>query len=273
MTEEVGSLVHTFSSMGTVVTIHVVGYGATYEERLERERAIERAAKWFRRIETTCTKFDPQSEVMQLREHVGKPVRASAVVLEVVQFALAVAEESGGAFDPTVDAAGYRDVHVDLKKKTITLDRPHVLDLGAVAKGLAIDTAARELKPYENYVIDAGGDLYCAGRNANNEPWSVGIRHPREEGELLETLRVSDTAICTSGDYERGAHIKDPRTGAPATCVASATVIAKSAMVADALATAAFVLGPVDGIALLERHDVTGFIVTPSLERFATRAR
>jgi thiamine biosynthesis lipoprotein len=267
------SLVHTFSSMGTVVTIHVVGSGATHEQRLECERAIDRAAKWFSHIEARCSRFDPQSELMQLAARAGTPVPASAMVLECVKFALAVADESAGAFDPTLGAAGYLDVHVDTIGKTILLDRPHVLDLGAVAKGLAIDTAARELKPYKNFVIDAGGDLYCAGRNAKGEPWSVGIRHPDKEGELFETLRVSDASVCTSGTYERGGHITDPRTGAPATSVASATVIAPTAMVADALSTAAFVLGPRDGIALLERHHVEGFIVTPSLERIATRAR
>ena len=102
----------------------------------------------------------------------------------------------------------------------------------------------------------------------------MGIRHPRGDG-LLDTLHVSDVAVCTSGDYERqtdaGHHLLDPRTGAPANAVASVTVLAPSAMVADTLATAAFVLGPTDGIALLERHGVEGLIVTPALERFATR--
>ena len=86
---------------------------------------------------------------------------------------------------------------------------------------------------------------------------------------------MSGSAVCTSGDYERrgthdASHIIDPRTGAEAAAVASATVIAPAAMVADGLATAAFVLGPVDGIALLERHGVRGILFTPSLERFAT---
>ena len=158
-------------------------------------------------------------------------------------------------------------------EKTLTLHRPLLLDLGAVAKGLAIDIAARELQPFENFAIDAGGDLYFGGCNAAGQPWSVGIRHPRGDG-LLDTLHVSDVAVCTSGDYERrtdaGHHLLDPRTGAPVNAVASVTVLAPSAMVADTLATAAFVLGPTDGIALLERHGVGGLIVTPALERFAT---
>ena len=97
-----------------------------------------------------------------------------------------------------------------------------------------------------------------------------------DEHEIIELLAVSDTAVCTSGDYERrspadgGHHILDPRTGEPAAELSSVTVLAASAMVADALATAAFVLGPVQGLALLERHAVRALMVTPSLERFAT---
>jgi thiamine biosynthesis lipoprotein len=146
-----------------------------------------------------------------------------------------------------------------------------------VAKGLAIDMAARELRSFEHYAIDAGGDLYLAGRNASGAPWSVGIRHPRDEHQVIESLRVSNRAVCTSGDYERrsareddGHHIMDPRTGVSANGVASVTVVAPTAMLADALGTAAFVLGPAEGIRFLERQGVDGLIVSTTLERFST---
>jgi thiamine biosynthesis lipoprotein len=77
--------------------------------------------------------------------------------------------------------------------------------------------------------------------------------------------------VCTSGDYERGRHILDPRTRVPANSVASATVVAPRAMLADALATAAFVLGPAEGIALLDRMGVDGLIVTTGMERHETQ--
>jgi thiamine biosynthesis lipoprotein len=285
--------------MGTVVSFQVVGHGATDVERAARDDAIARSVAWFEEVEATCSRFDQQSELQLLSTQIGVAVRASPMLFEAVRFALAVAAESGGAFDPTVGLSmerrgfdrehrtgdtihtsleqphdvSYRDVIVDDDEKTIMLCRPLLLDLGAVAKGLAIDVAARELQPFENFAIDAGGDLYFGGRNATEQPWSVGIRHPRGDG-LLDTLHVSDVAVCTSGDYERrtdaGHHIVDPRTGAPANDIASVTVIAPSAMVADTLATAAFVLGPVDGMSLLERHGVQGLIVTPELERFST---
>jgi FAD:protein FMN transferase len=297
-------------AMGTIVTIQAVGHDDNPHQIDERDAAVGRALEWFHRVEAHCSRFDPSSELSALTGQAGTPVAASALLYEAVAFALAVAVESGGAFDPTVgrrmeargfnrehrtgriagagiedteDTAGrgdvsYRDVRVDPEARTITLLRPLLLDLGGVAKGLAIDLAARELRPVEHFAIDAGGDLYLAGRNAEGAPWSVGIRHPRRDGELIETFRVSGKAVCTSGDYERtsprpggGHHLLDPRSGRNASDVASATVVADTAMLADALATAAFVLGPTDGVRLLERLGVEGLLISPTLERHATR--
>jgi thiamine biosynthesis lipoprotein len=223
-------------------------------------------------------------------------------LFECLAIAQDIHEKTGGAFDPTVGhqmesrgfnreystgkvvqtplepdgPVSYRDLQLDADQRTITLLRPLVLDLGAVAKGLAVDTAARELQPFENFAIDAGGDLYLGGRNPDGEAWAVGIRHPRLHDQLIETLRVSDRAVCTSGNYERRGnddrgHILDPRTGRPADEVASATVVASTAMLADAVATAAFVLGPDEGIELFERLGVDGLILSPTMERRQTR--
>ncbi|MDR3703197.1 MAG: FAD:protein FMN transferase [Candidatus Sulfopaludibacter sp.] len=266
--------IRTEAVMGTLVTIQVA------HPRPEASAAVERALGWFYEIERRCSRFEEGSELMQLTARPGVRVPVSAILYEAVQFAVRVAEETGGAFDPTagrrpaVSAAGdvsYRDVQLDPDRNTILLLRPLTLDLGAVAKGLAVDMAARELAPLRDFAVDAGGDLYLGGRNPQGEPWRVGIRHPRREGELLASVRVSDQAVCTSGDYERPHHILDPRTGVPSGGAASVTVVASGAMLADALATAAFVLGPDPGIQLLERMGVEGLIVTPELERYQTR--
>jgi FAD:protein FMN transferase len=290
--------------MGTIITIDVIGLNSARQfDGDETNDAIERAFDWFHRAEECCTRFEPRSEVMQLASKAGAAVPVSAILFEAVQYALAVAEESGGAFDPTIGHAmeergfnreyrtgqiirteipsgpvSYRDVRLNPAKKTITLLRPLIFDLGAVAKGMAVDLAARELQPFENFAIDAGGDLYLAGHNAKGESWSIGIRHPGRPEELLDTVRVSNRAVCTSGDYERltapgpdGHHILDPRTGGSATSVASVTAVGPTAMMTDALSTAAFVLGPADGIRLFDRLGIDGLIVTSSLKRFATK--
>ena len=283
--------------MSTAVTIEVVR-----PDTPDVQRAIDRAFEWFRRVEACCSRFDPASELTQLSTHAGIAVEASPMLYEAVQFAVAVAEETGGAFDPTVgramvargfnreystgrvapppaaiaDAVTFRDIDLDPSRRTITLRRPMLLDLGAVAKGLAIDTAARELHALEDFAIDAGGDLCLQGRNPDGDPWSVGIRHPRLQDQMIETLRVTNCAVCTSGDYERrgatgaGGHILDARTGQSADEVASVTVVASTAMLADALATAAFALGPADGLDLLTRNAVDGLIVSTSMARHQT---
>ena len=166
----------TVVAMSTYVTIQVVGNDAG-RNTLDRKGLVERAFGWFRQVEACCSRFDSDSELMQLSARIGEPVPVSALLFEAVQFAVAVAAESAGAFDPaigqTMEARGFnrehrtgqtvrtplevtgpvsfRDVVLDPRSRTITLRRPLVLDLGAVAKGLAIDMAARELSPLQNY--------------------------------------------------------------------------------------------------------------------------
>jgi thiamine biosynthesis lipoprotein len=290
--------------MGTFVTIEVSGDRAAQPHASDTRERVERAFEWFRRIEECCSRFDRRSELRQLTAQIGVTVPVSAILYEAVQFAVAVAEETSGAFDPTVGfqmerngfnqehrtrktirtdlapggSVSYRDIRLDPGRRAVMLLRPLILDLGAVAKGLAIDMAARELQACGSYAIDAGGDLYLGGCRPDGAAWSVGIRHPRRDAELIDSIRVSNRAVCTSGDYERrssggegGHHILDPRTGRSASDVASVTVVAPTAMLADAVATAAFVLGPADGIRLFDRLGVDGLILSPALERFATR--
>lgn len=285
--------------MDTLVSIEVV-HSAVGDDCSD---PVERAFEWFREVEQRCSRFDPVSELVRLCGHVGEPIEVTPLLYSAIEFAVAVAEASDGAFDPTIgrrlEAAGfnenyrtgeratsdfgptaastYRDILLDPARRTVTFRRPTLLDLGAVAKGLAIDLAAQELRPFGNFAINAGGDLFVQGRNAAGEPWAVGIRHPREDDAMFETLHLSDVAVCTSGDYERrrrdgeqGHHILEPQTGHSAGQTVSATVIAPTAMSADALATAAFVLGPAEGLAFLEREGVEGLIVSASLARFDT---
>ncbi len=288
--------------MSTVVTMQIVGHGASETARQERDAAMMRAITWFARVEETCSRFETTSELRRLSTNVGVPVVVSPMLFEALRFALAVSHETDGAFDPTVgrhmetlgfnrshrsdefvvspfddDAVSFRDVELDETQHTVLLKRPLVFDLGAIAKGLAIDLAARELDPFQDYAIDAGGDQYFSGHNTHDAPWSVGIRHPRDTDRTITTLRVSGRAVCTSGDYARRVaasdaadlsihHLLDARTGTSASALASVTVLAPAAMVADALATAAFALGPVEGCALLARHDVEALLVTSTLE-------
>jgi thiamine biosynthesis lipoprotein len=281
-------------SMDTMVNIQVVS-------DLPRERiepTVQRAFEWFETIERICTRFDPTSEVMRLIDNVGTPVNVSTLLFEVTAFALDLAEQTNGAFDPTIggslerlgfntnyktgekihtavdpDNVSFHNVRLDRRERTILLRRPLIIDLNAVSKGLAIDLAARELRAYANVSVEAGGDIYLRGFNPAGEIWNVGIQHPRAEGLLARTLRLTDTAVCTSGDYERRApgannesHILDARTGRPVGDLASVTVVAPTAMAADGLSTAAMVLGREQGKQFLERQGVGGVMIAPDGE-------
>jgi len=315
---------YTTAAMGTVVSVRVAGGAPS-----ERPQRVQRALAWFAQVESICSRFDANSEVRRLCAHVGTPVPVSALLFEVLQFALAVAAASDGAFDPTLGALGeargfdrhwqsglptnapretraahdgqgthgWRTVVLDARQHTVMLRVPLLLDLGAVAKGLAIDLAARELADCGDFAIDAGGDLYLGGSNSAGEPWSVGLRSPLSPDTVFARLRVRNQSVCTSGDYARASsdgvstHLIDPATvdaasgdaasgdaasgdaasGDAATRAISATVVAPQAMVADALATAAYIMGPTRGIALLEQQGVQGLIVSADSTHVMTR--
>ncbi len=277
--------------MDTLVTIEV-------EPWVPRER-IDRAFDRFAEVEARCSRFDPCSELRALCARPGEAVAVSAMLFGAVRFALEVAKASGGAFDPTVgramqaagfdrnylnghewrdeaadQCAGVADVILDEQHMTVLLRRALVLDLGALAKGLAIDLASEDLRGLD-FCINAGGDLRCAGHNGDDERWRVGIRHPRLRG-LLDVVQLDAGAVSTSGDYERPGqdgrgHIvrhADPVEGSGR--IASATVIAPTAMVADALSTAVYVLGPSRGLRLLHSQGVEGLLVSSGLEVYET---
>lgn len=282
--------------MDTLVAFEVLHDDADTEAA---DRAIDEAFGWFAEVERTCSRFDPGSELRRLCEPTDEAVRPSPLLFAAVAFAVELAERTNGAFDPAagarMEAAGFdanyrtgerqphrtpggatwRDIEIDREGGTVRLRRPLTIDLGAVAKGMAVDLAARAFAGFPGFVIDAGGDIFAGGTNADGGPWVIGLCDPAGGGTLAGEVAVSDAAICTSGDYERraggGHHILDPRRGGSATTCASVTVIAESAMAADALATAAFVLGPDEGMALLEDEGAEGCMATSDGHTVTTR--
>lgn len=281
--------------MDTVVAIKAVSSLA--EEAVNA--SIERAHAAFRHVEDACSRFDESSELRRLSLMPGGPQPVTPLLFEALRFARLLAETTDGVFDPTVgqllerkgfarhyltgrmpapvpDApspVSYRDFELDEEARTVTLLKPMVLDLGAVAKGLAVDLAKRELEEHDGYLIEAGGDLFAGGKNERNEPWRIGIRHPLQPDENVCVLCLSDMAVCTSGAYERrsplvGAthHLLDPHAAASSEELLSATVVAPFAMLADGLSTAAFVLGGRRGLELLESMGFDGAIVSAGLD-------
>jgi thiamine biosynthesis lipoprotein len=149
--------------------------------------------------------------------------------------------------------------------------------LGGIGKGYAVDKAVAILRTrgFSNFLVQAGGDLYAAGMRGGR-PWRVGIRDPRgAPDQSFAAVDLSDSTFSTSGDYERfflyGGrryhHIIDPDTGEPTRHTRSVTILATSATQSDAIDTGVFLLGPDEGMALIERlPGVEGVIVTAGNE-------
>jgi thiamine biosynthesis lipoprotein len=123
-----------------------------------------------------------------------------------------------------------------------------------IVKGWAIKNAADILrnKGLQNFYVEAGGDIETSGKNADGGKWSVGIKNPFKQDEIVKTLFVTDIGIATSGTYIRGDHIYDPHTGRPMSEIISLTVIASDACEADRFATGAFAMGE-QGIDFIEK--------------------
>ena len=142
------------------------------------------------------------------------------------------------------------------------------LDWGGIAKGWAVDMAARSLRNagITRGFINAGGDLYCWGSNPEGKEWRIGVKHPRQRG-YIRVLSVKDTGVATSGDYQRYfekdgvryCHILNPTTGYPAHERTSVTVFGPEATLCDALSTALFV-SP-DPAAILKKYPDYGAII------------
>lgn len=161
---------------------------------------------------------------------------------------------------PTMD-------HVEVDNYRIRGTHPKVkLDMGAIGKGLALERVIEYLQraKVKNAIVNAGGDLKVIGKHGDR-PWTVGIRHPRQEG-ILAGLDVHDNeSVFTSGDYERvyedddgkqRHHILDPRTGYPAQGTQSVTVIHTDAGLADAAATALFIAGPTQWLSIARKMNI-----------------
>ncbi len=219
--------------MGTPVRVKIKGPDAS--------RLAKLAIEEIRRLDQLFSKFNPQSEIYQL--NLGKEIQLSPDTSRILKQAKRFSKLSRGAFD-------------------ITLGRSNAkIDLGAIAKGYAVESARSLLlkKGAQSGMIDMRSSISVFGPKS----WKVGVQHPREKEKLIGIIELSDgQSLATSGDYERGKHIIDPRTGKPASGCQSVTLIGKDATEIDALSTAVFVLGPREGMGLIESlSGIEGLIV------------
>ncbi|MFO0577828.1 MAG: FAD:protein FMN transferase [Polyangia bacterium] len=262
---------------------------------------LEMALAEIRRLERLMTTWQPDSEVSRINAAAGRAaVAVSPEVLDVVRRSLLYSQRSRGAFDISFYALrglwrfdedltpelpdpaelrrrlsliDWRQIWVDEKARTVRLGRAGMaINLGGIGKGYAVDAAVALLKKQglPSGMVQAGGDLMLFG-SKDGQPFMAGVRDPRstDPGDYFAVCPVSDHAFSTAGDYERAFikdgvryhHILDPRTGQPARAARSVTVYAKDATTADGLDDAVLILGPTEGLRLIESFPDAGAII------------
>jgi FAD:protein FMN transferase len=287
-------------SMDTTVELRLQA-----ESRKEAESVKAGLVTEMERLEGLLSRSLSGSDVNRVNRMAGQePAQVSPETLAVTRAALEFARLTEGAFDPTIapllniwgflgqqyrvpamdeiEAAlalvDYRLLELDPQRGTVYLPEAGMsLDLGGIAKGYIVDRGLALLSRsgIRHAFLNAGGDIGLLGSRPDGTPWRIGVRHPREENQYIAVIPLNGGAVVTSGDYERTFeqnsvryhHILDPSTGQPALSLSSVTIVAQTAMEADALSTAVFVLGPQRGLALVEQlSGVEAVLVTAGLE-------
>jgi thiamine biosynthesis lipoprotein len=211
--------VHVERVMGTVVSLDVRGAGAA-----SAEAAFAALVDWLRDVDRRFSTYRDDSDINRIDRGELHPAAADRDVREVLDRCARLREETGGAFDER--AAGQ-------------------LDPSAFVKGWAVDRGAEiaRVEGLTDFCLTLGGDVLAVGGALPESVWRVGIQHPVDRDAIAMSIDVRDTAVATSGTYERGEHILDPRSGAAPVGVLSVTVIGPELALADAYSTAAFALG------------------------------
>lgn len=245
------SLHHVEAVMGTTISIDVID---SHDRSL-----IDEMVAWFHHVDRDFSPYKDESTITLIGKGVLAPSdpEVSDEVRQVLQRCGELNEESNGVFD------------------VWSLPSPNGtrFDPCGYVKGWSVETAARFLREQgvRDFCINAGGDVVVDGCDQEGAPWRIGIRHPADPMALAMVLEVpGPMGIATSGSYERGAHIFDPRRGEPNTELASATVVGPDLAEADAFATTVYVMG-VDGLQwLADRPGYSGCLITRDLHVLST---
>jgi thiamine biosynthesis lipoprotein len=226
-----GDRVHVEPVMGTVVSFHIRDAGVP-------RGALDDAVAWLHTVDRRFSPFRSDSEISRIGDRTLGETDAHPDVRRM----LALGDELAADSEDALDVRRWR-----------ADGRP---DPTAIVKGWSIEAAVDRLAAFgvRDFAIVAGGDVAVHGRSGHPEPWRVGIRHPDRPDRVATVLAVTHGGVATSAAYERGAHIVDPRTGQTASGVRSMTVVGPSLTLADAYATAAYVMG-LDGLRWVARHD------------------
>lgn len=266
----------TLSLMGSRFEVTVV---AANED--QGNQFIDLAVGEIQRIEKLISSWDPNSQTSAINRNAGiKPVKVDRELFNLITRANKISTLTEGAFDisyasmdriwkfdgtmmdmpakrdiqNSVEKVGYQNIVLDENAQTAYLKKKGMkIGFGAIGKGYAADRAKKILidQGVKAGIINASGDMNTWGKQPDGKSWMVGITNPLNKNKVFSWMPLDNQAVVTSGNYEkfvildgeRYAHIIDPRTGMPGKSIISATIFAKQAELADALATSLFVMG------------------------------
>lgn len=238
------------------------------------------------RIERLISSWDANSQTAEINRQSGiKPVKVAKELYELIARSIEISKITQGAFDisyaaldpvwffdgrmkavpsesqrlKSVQNIGFKDLVLNAKEQTVYLPKKGMkIGFGAIGKGFAADATKKLMKSLgvSSGIINASGDLTSWGKKPDGTDWQVGISNPENPAKVFSWFPVRDAAVATSGNYEKYvtlegkqySHIMDPRTGMPVSGIKSVTVFAPNAELADAFATAVFIMGIDTGI-------------------------
>jgi FAD:protein FMN transferase len=268
------------------------------EDRARGDAAIDAVFEELRRIDRLMSTYKPESELSRLNASAARaPMRVSRELFDLLDTSVQYSKLTRGVFDVTYASVGYlydfrnhvRPDDREIRDRLPSIDYRHIelipattsvrfrrdgvrIDLGGIAKGYAVDRGMAVLQQHAvtRAMVNAGGDTRIIG-DRFGRPWTVGIRDPDRPNVVVLRLPLTDTAISTSGDYERyfeedGVryhHILDPQTGKSARKVRSVTILADTALRSDALTKSVFIMGAEEGIRFIDTlPDVDAIAIT-----------
>jgi len=267
------------------IAVHCTLVGVSVEEA---DKRVSKAEEIFSEFDLRFSRFKKTSELYRLNASSGKPHNVSIDMFQVIKKCVALAEETGGAFDPSVGGVlasygyglpenftqpvpqpTYRDIFFDDSALQITLAPGQILEPASAVKSMAIDEASRVFQGAPGFMINAGGDIVTHGEFEDGNRWNIAIQDPRDPRAIVAAVGVKNVGIATSGVYQTHGehagkpwhHLVDMRTGENAHGIMSATVIATTCEKADSEATISILLGRVEGIARLDKSGLPYFLI------------
>lgn len=265
--------------------------------------AIKAGIEEIERIESLISSWNPNSQTSLVNKNAGiKAIKVDEELYNLIARSIKISQLTNGAFDisyasmdqiynfdgkeqilPTADVIenakskiGYEKIALDPIEKSVFLtEKGMKIGFGGIGKGYAANNAKSKMESINGVlggIVNASGDLMIWGNDSpTNDTWNIIISDPTDLKKSLANINVKNTAVVTSGDYEkyftsdgvRYAHIINPKTGIPTTGIKSVTVVCKDAELADALATSIFTLGLQDGLHLANQlREVEALVVT-----------